>query len=370
MTKKVIVSVTNDLSFDQRVHKMCSTIHNMGFEVELVGRVLPKSKPLSREYKTQRLKLFFKKGVLFYAFFNIRLFFLLLVKKADIYHSNDLDTLLPNYLVSKIKQKPLIYDSHEYFLGVPEIQGRFAKKIWGIIESSIFPKLKYIITVNNSIAELYKIDYKKELYVVRNLPLKQIVKKNKTRKDLNMPSNKKIVILQGAGINVDRGAEELLEAISMSDKFMLYIVGTGDVIESLKERSKNNDLKNKVVFVDRVPYEEMLQYTMNSDIGVTLDKDTNINYKFSLPNKVFDYMKSGVPILASNLKEVSNIITTYNVGLIIENHKPKTILKGLNKILQDEHNVKKFSKNGLKYSQELNWEKEVEKIKNIYYNIT
>jgi len=367
MRKKVTVTVTNDLTFDQRVAKMCNTLSNLGLEVELIGRVLPNSSPIDRPYTTKRLKLFFTKGALFYAFFNLRLFFVLLFSKADIYHANDLDTLLPNYLVAKIRKKHLIYDSHEYFLGVPEIQNRkIVKMVWTSIERFIFPKLKYIITVNQSIADLYQKDYNKNLIIVRNLPLKQDVKKTKTRKELNIPTDKTIVILQGAGINVDRGAEELLEAIALSNRFVLYIVGTGDVIEQLKQRAEKKDLKNKVVFVGRIPYLEMMQYTLNADIGVTLDKDTNINYRFSLPNKIFDYMKAGVPILASDLKEVANIINTYRVGIIIPNHEPNTILEGLKNIANNKERIQTFKTNGKKAIEKLNWETEVKEVENIY----
>jgi len=369
MPKKVVVSVTNDLSFDQRVNKMCLTLTQLGLEVELIGRILPESQPIKREYKTTRLRLLFKKGALFYAFFNLRLFFVLLFRKVDIYHANDLDTLLANYLAAKIRGKELVYDSHEYFLGVPEIQGRAAKKVWAAIERFIFPKLQTVFTVNQSIADLYEKDYKKKLIIVRNLPLKQTIEKVKSRKDLEIPVDKKIIILQGAGINVDRGAEELLEAVALSNDYILYIIGTGDVIEELKSRAKSEDLKNKVVFVGRIPYPEMMQYTLNADVGVTLDKDTNINYRFSLPNKIFDYMKAGIPIVASNLKEVANIIDTYKVGVVIENHEPQTILNGLNTALKNKEQVEMYSKNGLKGVEELNWENEVEKVVEFYLEI-
>ena len=101
------------------------------------------------------------------------------------------------------------------FWGVPEIQNRyFVKKVWSSIESFIFPKLKYVFTVNESISDLYFKDYKVRPLVIRNLPNKSNLIKVKTKKDLGLPDNKKLVILQGSGINVDRGAEELLEAIS------------------------------------------------------------------------------------------------------------------------------------------------------------
>ena len=106
-----------------------------------MGRELPDSPIMNlRTYQTKRMKLFFTKGSLFYAFFNIRLFIFLLFKKIDLLVSNDLDTLLANYLISKIKGIPLVYDSHEYFTEVPELEGRFAKKVWLAIEKWIFPK--------------------------------------------------------------------------------------------------------------------------------------------------------------------------------------------------------------------------------------
>ncbi len=370
MPIKVIISVTNDLSFDQRVDKVCSTLHSMGFDVTLIGRLLPNSKDLERNYKTKRIKLLFTKGALFYAFFNIRLFFVLLFSKVDVYHANDLDTLLANYLASKIRRKKLVYDSHEYFLGVPEIQGRFAKKVWTKIEHFIFPKLNYVFTVNQSIADLYKEDYGKELSIIRNLPLKKFITKSKTREELNIPLDKTIVILQGAGINVDRGAEELLEAIALSDQFVLYIVGNGDVLSQLKERANQKDLKNKVVFVGRLPYKEMMQYTLNADVGVTLDKDTNINYRFSLPNKIFDYMKAGIPVLASNLVEVANIVNHYKVGVVINDHSPTTILNGLKEIIKNKETAETFSNNGKAAIEQLNWETEVNSMKSIYKKIT
>lgn len=122
----------NDLVTDNRVHKICTTLEECGYEVRLIGRKLPGSLPLPAwSFGAERMSLLFKTGPLFYLFFNLRLFFRLLFKKADLLYANDLDTLLPNYLVAGIKNIPLIYDSHELFCEVPELQHSALKKKYG-----------------------------------------------------------------------------------------------------------------------------------------------------------------------------------------------------------------------------------------------
>ena len=324
------------------------------------------SRPIDRPYKIKRFKLIFNKGVLFYAEYNLRLFFFLLFRKHDIYHANDLDTLLPMWLISSIHRKKLVYDTHEYFTGVPEIQNRyFVKKVWSGIEKFLFPKVKHVFTVNESISELYFKEYKSRPLIIRNLPEKKIINKLKSRKDLGLPENKKVVILQGSGINIHRGAEELLEAIAIQDKLFLCVVGKGDVINNLKKRSSKPDLISKVLFVDALPYEKMMQYTINADVGVSLDKPNNLNYLYSLPNKVFDYLKVGIPIVCSDLVELSKIINIYNCGILIKNHQPKSILTALNSVL-DEKNYSIFKAAALKVNNELNWENESESLINCY----
>ena len=364
--KKIIVSVTNDLTYDQRVSKVCMSLHNCGYNVLLVGRKLKDSTHLERPYLTRRFKLLFNKGFLFYASYNFRLFVFLLFTKGDVYHANDLDTLLANWLVAKIKNKRIVYDSHEYFTGVPEIQHRpVVRKVWERIEERIFPNLTNVFTVNSSIADLYQNKYNVSVKVLRNLPLRENIVKVETRESLSLPNNKGVVILQGAGINIDRGAEELLEAIALSNNLFLCVVGSGDVIQILKTRANQKDLQNKVLFTGKIPYKQMMQYTMNSDLGVSLDKDTNINYRFSLPNKIFDYLKAQIPVVCSDLKEVSMLVRQYDIGLVCESHDPKMLLNTINHaILKKKNN--EFSSSLEIAIKKLNWESEVEKLVDLY----
>ena len=173
--KRVIVSVTNDLVSDNRVHKTCMSLTNMGFNVLLVGRLLPGSPILTpRSYSVKRMKLFFHKGFLFYACYNMRLILLLLFTSFDLLLANDLDTLPANFLVSRLKNKPLVYDSHEYFTEVPELVSRHKVRcVWEWLERKMVPKLKYAYTVSGSIAETYTNKYGVEFRTVRNCPFRR-----------------------------------------------------------------------------------------------------------------------------------------------------------------------------------------------------
>ena len=270
------------------------------------------------------------------------------------------------WLFSYFRKKPIVYDTHEYFIGVPEIQNRIVvKKVWTGIEKFIFPKLQHVFTVNNSIADLYFQDYNLRPNVLRNLPSFYYLSNKESRISLGLPENKPLVILQGAGINVDRGSEELLEAISIQNKYSLCIVGSGDVIAKLKERAKEKDLKSKVFFIPPMSYDQMMQYTLNCDVGVSLDKNNNKNYQFSLPNKIFDYSKAEIPFIATNLIEIKKIVDKFQTGILINSLSPKDILNGLDKAIELK-NSPSFSMNILKLNATLNWEKEVEILKNTY----
>ncbi|HNZ61567.1 MAG TPA: glycosyltransferase [Paludibacteraceae bacterium] len=359
MQKIAIVCVTNDLVTDQRVHKTCLTLQKCGFFTIEVGRMLPESLPLQRPYVTKRFKLCFRKGPQFYAEYNIRLFFYLLFAKVDLIFANDLDTLPAAFLAAKIRRKKIIYDTHEYFTETPELVHRpKVQAIWQKIENFIFPKLQVIFTVNDSIAELYKKKYNKNLQVVRNIPPTYIPYRLKTRKELDLPENKHILILQGTGINKDRGAEEVLTAMQYLQNCILLIIGSGDVLPALQKMTKELQLENKVIFKTKMPFEELRQYTCNSDLGLAIDKDTNLNYHFSLPNKLFDYIHAGIPVLASDLPELKKIINDYDIGYFLQNHDPKNIAATIEYIFENAERYKTVKSNTEKAREELCWENE------------
>lgn len=370
MKKIAVVSVINDLATDQRVQRTASVLSEQGFHVVLFGRKLRNSPPVHQlPCETRRIRMIFTKGPLFYFFFNIRLFFFLLSKKADLLFANDLDTLYPNYLVSRIKKLALIYDSHEIFCEVPELKHTpLKKRIWERLEKKIVPHLKHCITVNQSIAGFFYQKYGVCFQVVRNIPESVTGFTPKSRKELKIPEDKTILILQGAGINVQRGAEELIEAMKSVQHAHLFIIGGGDVFDKLRYQVFENKLESKITILSKMPKSELLHYTYNADIGISIDKDTNLNYHFSLPNKIFDYLQAHLAILASRLPEIENLIKHYDTGCFIHHHEPGHIAERINFMIESGQ-ISKWKENTHKAISENNWDSEKEKLKSIINSI-
>ena len=368
--KRAIVSVINDLVTDQRVNKSCLALQKAGYEVLLVGRKQRKSPPMDeRPYGTKRMKLLFEKGPSFYAEYNIRLFFFLLFHRANLLLSNDLDTVLPNYFISRLKGSKMVFDSHEYFTETPELVGRpKVQRVWKRIEGFVVPKLDEMITVCDSIADLFREKYGVKVYVIRNIPPRKALPLKGDKIALGLPFDKHLLILQGSGINIQRGAEELVQAMTLLDDCFLMIIGGGDVLPILKQMVEEQKITDRVRFFPRMFYQQMMAYTQLAELGFCLDKDTNLNYRFSLPNKLFDFIQAGVPIVASHLTEIEKIVEQYDLGLFIENHEPATIAATIREALSDEARIAQWKQNLAVAARDLCWENEEQKLLEIYHH--
>lgn len=366
--KRVIVSVINDLVTDQRVNKSCLALQKAGYEVLLVGRKQRKSPPMdARPYASHRMRLLFEKGPCFYAEYNIRLFFFLLFHRANLLLSNDLDTILPNFYVSRLKGIKMVYDSHEYFTETPELVHRpRVQRVWKRIERMTVPKLDEMITVCDSIAALFKEQYGVKVHVIRNIPPRKALPPKGDKVALGLPVDKHLLVLQGSGINIQRGAEELVQAMQYLDDCFLMVIGGGDVLPLLKEMVAALSLDDRVLFLPRMPYAKMMAYTQLAELGFCLDKDTNLNYRFSLPNKLFDFIQAGVPIIASHLTEIEKIITKYELGLFIPDHDPQTIAATIREGLSNPERVARWKENLALAAKDLCWENEEKKLLEIY----
>ena len=335
----------------------------MGFEVLLAGRKLPKSLSVeNRSYKVKRFSLIFYKGPQFYAAYNFRLFLFLLFSKFDLLLANDLDTLPANFLASKIKSKPLVYDSHEYFTEVPELIDRpKVKKVWEWLESRMLPKIKSAYTVCKSIAEIYRTKYGTPFKVVRNIP----VLSHLTFKNKRSENSEKIILYQGA-VNIGRGLKQAILAMHYVENAKLIIAGDGDIKADLESFTIKENLQNKINFTGRLSIEELSDLTPKADLGLSIEEDLGLNYRFALPNKLFDYIQAQVPVLISNLPEMSAIVEKYKIGEITESLEPQFLATKITDALNNQEKRKVWIKNLPFAANELNWEKEEKIIHEIF----
>lgn len=363
VSEKIIVSVVNDLLSDNRVDKTCRTLQKAGYEVLLVGRKRRKSPPMNaRPYAYKRMKLVFERGMLFYAELNLRLFFFLLFHRETLLWANDLDTLLANFMASRIKRIPVIYDSHEHFTETPELNNRpFKKKIWKWLERCMVPRLKYVFTVCSPIADYFEKNYGVHARIVRNIPPRNIGNNPDFSGPFPTLPHENILLWQGGGGNIDRGLEELIAAMPHIDAH-LYIIGDGDVFPLLRQSAVKLHLDKKITFLQRMPFEQLMQYTRNATLGICIDKPTNKNYFISLPNKLFDYIRAELPMLVSPLPEIKKIVDKYHIGTYLVSYEPYQLAQQINELLADKDLLEIYKQNMKTASKEFSWEVEEKEI--------
>jgi glycosyltransferase involved in cell wall biosynthesis len=359
--KRIFFTVTNDLSYDQRMHRICTTLAENGYDVTLVGFIKNNSIPLKEEkFRQKRLFCLFRKGKLFYAEYNARLFFYLLFQKIDAICAIDLDTILPCLRISKWKKIPRIYDAHELFTELKEVVIRpRIRKMWTSIETHSVPQYKLGYTVSESIAAIFHQRYGVNYKTIRNLP--RLLPYSQPTK------NEKFILYQGA-VNEARAFEYLIPAMRWVN-YRLVICGDGNFMPQLKELIKQNKLEEKVELKGMLSPAQLLEFSQQAYIGVAIAEKEGLNQYLALPNKFFDYIHAGLPQVTMNYPEYQKINSRFEVALLIDNTEPKSIADALNKLLDDDVLHSRLKENCLAARKELNWKQEEQKLLSFYQSV-
>ncbi len=360
MGKRIYFTVTNDLSYDQRMQRICNTLAENGYDVVLVGRQLPGSLPLSsKKYTQKRISCWFKKGRSFYREYNLRLFFFLLFKRMDAVCAIDLDTILPCLYISKIKKIKRIYDAHELFTELKEVISRpEIQRKWMNFEKKAVPAFSYGYTVSEGIAAEFKKRYGVEYATIRNVPL---------LKPLEDIKKEKFILYQGA-VNEARGFEWLIPAMQ-SVNAKLVICGDGNFASQLKSLITQYNLESKIEWKGAVPPDELWNISQKAWIGIALAEKEGLNQWLALPNKFFDYIHAGLPQLTMGFPEYRKINEQFEVAVLINVLSPEKIAADLNNLLLDDVLHDKLHRNCLEARKELNWQQEEKKLLAFYKNL-
>ncbi len=359
--RRIALPVVNDLNYDQRMQKICGSLHKAGYDVCLIGREMPESKPLKeRPFRQIRFHYPVSSGKLFYLLHNLRLFIHYLFTPYDIIVANDLDTMFGGYLAAKLKGKPLVYDAHEYFPELPEVVHRPAVKwIWESLEAHVVPTLKHRYTVSASYAKIFKDKYNADFKIIRNAtPLRPIAE----------PIRKDPYILYQGAVNVGRGVEEMIKAMPQID-CRLIICGKGDVFDDCVQLVKELGLEQKVEFLGFVEPEELRKYTAGASLGFTFFTKDGQSYYYSLANRFFDYFHNGVPQLAIDFPEYRLINEEFEVAYLLKNLDPNTIANAANRLLNDKNEHQRLQKNCMAAREKINWEVQEKELLKIYASI-
>ncbi len=359
--KHILFTVTNDLNYDQRMIRICTSLVQNGYNITLIGVKNNDSTALAyKKYNQKRISLLFKKGPAFYIEYNVKLFFYLLFKKADAICCIDLDTILPVYFASVIKRKKRIYDAHEYFSQMKEVVLRpRIYKIWHWIEKTFVPKFTNGYTVSHCIAA----DFEK-LYGVRYETIRNVPNIKKIPPTVTAP---KKIVYQGA-VNEARGFEYLVPAMQQVDA-ELYIYGHGNFMAQTQALIKKYHVEEKVFLMGKLLPEQLDDATADAYIGLNLVERIGLSQYYSLANKFFDYIQYSIPQVTMNFPAYSRINDQYQVALLLDEVEPSTISNAINKLLTDKTYYEKLKSNCKPAAEELNWEIEEKKLLTFYRNI-
>lgn len=351
--------MTSDITFDQRMDRICGSLHKHGYEVTIICRRFFKDQHTEKPYQVICLNNVFRSGKLFYLEHNLRLLFRLLFIKTDIICSIDLDTIVPGYWVSKWRRKKLVYDAHEYFTEVIEVVNRKrVQKIWQYVERKIVPHLKHAYTVNDSLANLFQTKYKTNFGVIRNIAeLKPNVANVKKEFDL---------IYIGA-VNAGRGIKETIDAIKGTG-YTFKICGGGDILNELKEYVISQNMSQQVVFKGLIEPSELVKETCSARLGILLLDNISLSYYYSLANKFFDYIHAEIPQITSNFPEYATLLSQHNVGVTCS-YDSKEIRKVITQTLNDEVTMNTLTSNCKKAKLEWNWAMEEKKLLRFYQDL-
>jgi glycosyltransferase involved in cell wall biosynthesis len=362
-SNKLIFAVTNDLNYDQRMIRICTSLSRAGYDVTIVGRHLPTSIPLAvMPYRQFRIKCFRHKGFAFYTEFNIRLFFYLLYRKADLICAIDLDTIIPCYLNTVIKNIPRVYDAHELFCEMKEVATRpRVYRFWKAVERLMLPRFKYGYTVNNLIANEFKKLYGVDYASIRNVPYP-------SSPGADMPRRDKCIILYQGAVNEARCFETLIPAFqSLNAK--LIICGDGNFMEQARQIVKDNRLDHKVQFTGWLSPEILKTYTQRAYVGVTIFENRGQSNIFSLANRFFDFIQSALPQVCVNYPAYREINNEYHCAYLINDTSTPTIVKAIQTLLDNDDLYNTLRTNCIRAASVLNWSVEEQKLLSFYQNI-
>jgi glycosyltransferase involved in cell wall biosynthesis len=366
----ICMVVFGDLRFDFRVFREATALRQAGHRVSLVASSfatgpLPgweafpvRTIPVDRSRSLRRI----------YPRFWQRAWRILAELRADAYHAHDLDALWPAAKAARRWGVPLVYDSHELWTGQSSLVGRpLVRGVWAALERRLVRNVDRTIAVSPGVAHILKDRYRLEhVLVVRNLPpYRPPVPGDRIRAELGLAAGRPVVLYQG-GFLTENGLSEQIEAVAGLDGPAFVLIGSGPTEDALRNQVLRNGLRDKVYFLPRVPFAELHSYTCSADVGLCLIKGVGMSFYLSLPNKLFEYMMAGLPVLASDFPEMRAVVDDTRAGQLVDPQDGPAVREHLHHLLTDREQQQAFRRAALEAAQRYCWEREAPALVNLY----
>jgi glycosyltransferase involved in cell wall biosynthesis len=340
-----------------------------GFRTEILALKTPQvqEESLVDGLRIHRIKTrFWKGGPLKFLVFNWKLFWKLLRTKITLIHAHDLWVLPGSALVALLKKSRLIYDAHEFTPGLEIFRTRQASaSIWALAERLLIGKADFLITINNYHTALFRERY-------GAIPQSEVIFNFSSIR--NTPNSKSIptfeqreysVVFQGI-FKPGRALPTILESISLISCVHLDLIGFGEMERQLKNMTERYHLNDRISFKGKIDWMDIIQETQKARAGLVLFEPTSINYTYAAPNKFFEYVMSGTPLIASDIPTFKEFNKTFEVALLVKADSPRDIARAIQIVLTDEERWNHYHSNCLKARKQWNWEKQQDKLIGIY----
>ena len=363
----------SDLRFDYRIFREATSLHQAGHRLSIVSTAFT-TDPLVGwdDFEVHLIPIDRSRSLrMLYPFFWKEAGRRLAGIEADVYHVHDLDALGPGVRAAKRRDRPLVYDSHEFWIEQSSlVNRRIMRGFWSKLEKRLMRNVDRAIAVSQSIAHSLEQRYRLEhVAVLRNLPLyRPRLESDRIRQTLGIEGGRPIVLYQG-GFLTENGLQEQIEAAKDFANAAFVLIGSGPCEAELKEQVRQNHLEDRVYFIDRVPFRELHSYTCSADIGLCLIKGTGKSFYYSLPNKLFEYMMAGLPVLASNFPEMQRVIDETSAGSTADPSNIDAIGQGVRALLADPERRQEQREAALRAARHFNWEQEAEILIQLYNEI-
>lgn len=300
--------------------------------------------------------------------------FAVLRTPADVYHAHDMTALPACYLAAVLRHKRLVFDAHELPVTDPSITRRpLLRRFVTLLMRRMVPRCDGVLTVSPPIApEIQRRFGGPPVTLVRNLPSYQSVpRSDRLRRYLNLPPETRIALYQG-GFQNNRALDSLVHAAPfLAPNTIIVLLGWGPTQAHLEALIEETGVGDRVKIVPRVPYEELLEWTASADIGLTLFLASwSVSIAMCLPNKLFEYLMAGLPVLTTPLEAIVEMVERYDVGRVAPSLEPSVIGKAINDLLEDQQALERMRANALRASQQdLHWAVESQRLVEFYQHL-